>query len=68
MLFLSKMVLLLIDSAPQEKVSRLKMMSFYLFTLSYELLQMALAETVSRIFFDLKMCSHFIIAAVDSSL
>lgn len=68
MLSLSKMVLLLIDSAPQEKVSCLKMMSFYLFTLSYELLQMALAETVSRIFFDLKMCSHFIIAAVDSSL
>lgn len=68
MLFLSKMVLLLIDSAPQEKVSRLKMMSFYLFTLSYELLQMALAEAVSRIFFDLKMCSHFTIAAVDSSL
>lgn len=68
MLFLSKMVLLLIDSAPQEKVSRLKMISFYLFTLSYELLQMALAETVSRIVFDLKMCSHFIIAAVDSGL
>lgn len=51
MLFLSKMVLLLIHSAPQEKVSCLKMMSFYFFTLSYELLQIALAETVSRIFF-----------------
>lgn len=68
MLFLSKMVLLLIDSAPEEKVSCLKTMFFYLFTLSYELLQMALPETVSRIFFDLKMCSHFIVAAVDSSL
>lgn len=44
------------------------MMSFYLFTLSYELLQMALAETLSRIFFDLKIRSHFIISAVDSSL
>lgn len=68
MLFLSKMVLLLIDSAPEEKVSCLKTMLFYLFTLSYELLQKALPETVSRIFFDLKMCSHFIVAAVDSSL
>lgn len=68
MLFLSKIVLLRIDSAPREKVSCLKMMSFNLFTLSYELLQMALADTVSRIFFDLKICSHFIIAAVDSSL
>lgn len=68
MLFLSKMVLLLTDSAPEEKVSCLKMMLFYLFTLSYELLQMALPETVSRIFFDLKTCSHFIVAAVDSSL
>lgn len=56
------------NSSPQEKVSCLKMMSFYLFTLSYELLQMVLAETVSRMYFDLKIPSHSIIAAVDSSL